>query len=516
MSISFRHITRWVSYSAFAVVALFVIIHYAISHKIETIFNSRGISFEKKTRSLLGLNYYQLTWKQNRAERVHIPFSYPPDITLYNAHAYISHNTQSDLYQSSTEVSSLPLTIHVKELTIFSSLLPNSFEHFSGTLVPKLSIANESISIQKNEDVFSIKGMIPHERFPNGLPFSIHKSSKELTFYSDIPAHSYKHTLISNTSITIPPSHVRGTLIENNINATIDVLDSSIHLSGTLSPAPLTLDLDWNAEISLETLHTIFPLSEDIALSGSFQAEGILSWPQRDWSIILLPTELQISGLLFDSINLRHGSFSHTSPSTLTSHLSGPQTPNWTPLSQLGWMTKTTVAAEDSAFWIHHGYSINSMQEAINDYRSKNKLRGGSTITQQLAKNLFLTSERTIERKIHELFYTLSLEHYLSKEEILTTYLNVVEFGPEVHGIKAASNLYFLKKPQNLSLLEACYLSSVLPAPTRFFQYAQKAVKTPRRRTDRILKNLHDAKIISTSTFHNNLRTKLLVIPPTD
>ena len=92
--------------------------------------------------------------------------------------------------------------------------------------------------------------------------------------------------------------------------------------------------------------------------------------------------------------------------------------------------------------------------------------RGGSTLTQQLAKNLFLDGSRTYVRKLRELLYAVELERDLGKAGILETYLNVVEFGPGVYGAGAAADRYFLKAPAGLLPEEAAWLASILPSPT--------------------------------------------------
>lgn len=154
----------------------------------------------------------------------------------------------------------------------------------------------------------------------------------------------------------------------------------------------------------------------------------------------------------------------------------------WVPYAQLGDAIKRAViASEDSGFSEHSGvewdaieqaWEKNQRAEARAAQRGANGKRvrvvGGSTITQQLAKNLFLSGERTVWRKAQELVVTLMLEALLSKQRILEIYLNNVEWGEGVFGAQAAAQHYFRKDAVRLSALEAARLAVMLPAPKRF------------------------------------------------
>lgn len=127
-----------------------------------------------------------------------------------------------------------------------------------------------------------------------------------------------------------------------------------------------------------------------------------------------------------------------------------------------------TVAMEDGNFYSHRGIDLVALHRALRANIQAGKVKqGGSTITQQLAKNLFLTEERTIGRKIRELFYTVALEASLSKREILHLYIQSIDYGMGQKGIHAASNYYFGKRPADISLAEAAVLVSFVPSPPR-------------------------------------------------
>lgn len=141
----------------------------------------------------------------------------------------------------------------------------------------------------------------------------------------------------------------------------------------------------------------------------------------------------------------------------------------WIPLSQIPrLLQRTIILAEDASFYIHHGIDWYEVKASFQkNWKSGKFLRGGSTITQQLAKNLFLSREKSVKRKLREWIIARELEKKLRKSRILELYLNIVEWGKGMFGIKAASRFYFKKEPQQLTLDEMVRLAAVLPNPKR-------------------------------------------------
>lgn len=131
-------------------------------------------------------------------------------------------------------------------------------------------------------------------------------------------------------------------------------------------------------------------------------------------------------------------------------------------------MQKTVIVAEDASFWSHAGVDWHEVREAFRQNLTQGRVvRGASTITQQLAKNLFLSGERSWLRKLREFRLAARLEDHLSKRRILELYLNVIEFGPGVFGIGQASQTFFGKPPEQLTLAEMLRLAAVIPEPLR-------------------------------------------------
>lgn len=126
------------------------------------------------------------------------------------------------------------------------------------------------------------------------------------------------------------------------------------------------------------------------------------------------------------------------------------------------------VAAEDQKFPSHRGFDIQAIKSAVAEARAGGRLRGASTITQQVSKNLFLWSGQSWLRKGLEAYFTAAIELMWSKQRILEVYLNIAEFEDGVYGVGAASRRIFNKSPNELSQHEAALLAAVLPAPKRY------------------------------------------------
>jgi len=125
------------------------------------------------------------------------------------------------------------------------------------------------------------------------------------------------------------------------------------------------------------------------------------------------------------------------------------------------------VAAEDQKFPIHAGFDIEAIEDARREYEEGGRQRGASTISQQVAKNLFLWPNRSWVRKGLEAYFTVMIERFWPKRRILEVYLNVAEFGPGVYGVGAASEAFFRKPAARLAPEECAMLAAVLPSPRR-------------------------------------------------
>jgi monofunctional biosynthetic peptidoglycan transglycosylase len=131
-------------------------------------------------------------------------------------------------------------------------------------------------------------------------------------------------------------------------------------------------------------------------------------------------------------------------------------------------MAIAVIAAEDQNFPFHFGFDFEQIEKALEQYERGRRLRGASTITQQVAKNLFLWEGRSFIRKGLEAYFTVLIELLWSKERILEVYLNIIEMGDMIFGVGAASQLYFKKHPSKLTRSQAALLTATIPNPKRF------------------------------------------------
>jgi len=145
----------------------------------------------------------------------------------------------------------------------------------------------------------------------------------------------------------------------------------------------------------------------------------------------------------------------------------GPGASGWVPFSSISkFMSVAVLTTEDGGFMRHHGFDQEAIRNSIREnLRKRRFVRGASTISMQLAKNLYLDRAKNLSRKLQEAILTMYLEQELTKEQILELYFNVVEFGPMIYGIGPAARYYFNTSPAGLSLGQALYIASIMPNP---------------------------------------------------
>lgn len=142
---------------------------------------------------------------------------------------------------------------------------------------------------------------------------------------------------------------------------------------------------------------------------------------------------------------------------------------SWVPLSEIApSMQKAVLKSEDARFFEHNGFDYDAIEKAMKYNKTHKKVKGASTISQQTAKNVFLWPSRDWIRKGFEAYFTVLIEAVWPKERIMEVYLNVIEMGPGVYGVEAASQRYFRKSAKNISASEASLIAAVLPNPRRF------------------------------------------------
>lgn len=294
---------------------------------------------------------------------------------------------------------------------------------------------------------------------------------------------------------------------------------TAVQLALTLPDTPLA-DL-----VDLFGDHVPEAASADIR--GTVGAEATLDWPSGEWSLTPRANDLAVAGAIDGRSgsgprldDLSYGTIQWEAPGgdgAPRLRSTGDGSNDWVPLRASGLVPAAVMAAEDAAFTQHEGIDLAAIQEAIEQARTRpdKPVRGGSTLTQQLVKNLLLdTRERTLARKLRELLLAVELDRELPKERILELYLNVVELGPDLYGIGAAAHAYFLKEPARLTAQEAAFLAALLPAPRTLAPRAWQGGRPPVTRMNHILDNMRDLKRITPQEAALAKRTTLRLVPP--
>ncbi len=189
----------------------------------------------------------------------------------------------------------------------------------------------------------------------------------------------------------------------------------------------------------------------------------------------------------------------------------GPSNPNFTPLAEISpYLQKCVLTSEDPSFFNHRGFIGEAFKQSIvKNIKTKKFARGASTISMQLVKNVFLTREKTLSRKLEEilLVYILENNRISTKERMLEVYFNVIEWGPNVYGIGEAAQFYFQKRPADLNLNECLFLATIVPKPKGFmyrFDVEQQLKPFARQQNDFLTRLMLRRKLLTeTDTIGN-------------
>ena len=176
---------------------------------------------------------------------------------------------------------------------------------------------------------------------------------------------------------------------------------------------------------------------------------------------------------------------------------------------------RTLLLAEDSGFFGHHGIDLSEVPSAlVSNWAGRGPIRGASTITQQLAKNLFFSHEKRVGRKLQELAVALLLETTLGKERILEIYLNVIEWGPDLYGLRPAARRYFGCEPRDLTPAQGAFLVSVIPGPVKYQRSFADGRPSPgfRPLIDDLLAKLRSVDALSEEQYREALAEDLVIL----
>jgi hypothetical protein len=229
----------------------------------------------------------------------------------------------------------------------------------------------------------------------------------------------------------------------------------------------------------LESVPTaLLPALQGTKMTGTFGARGRFAFDTRSLEDLELEYDVQDqcrvaevpATLARDRFKQPFAHRIYLPDGSTAEQKTGPGTSNWTPIGSISpYMQVAVLTTEDGGFPHHRGFNRSAIRASIvANLAARRFVRGASTITMQLAKNLFLARDKTLARKLQEVVLTDYLEQTFSKDELMELYLNVIEFGPAVYGVTAASEYYFGRSASDLNLAESLFLASLLPAPLRY------------------------------------------------
>ena len=317
------------------------------------------------------------------------------------------------------------------------------------------------------------------------------KENKTITFENDISVKnlSFFHPVIDSNPFTIPMFRFSGKIVANMDEKTVSIQDSEVSLggidaliSGNYSKSSKEFSIQTKF-ISLNKLETLIhdETFENYLFGGNLELFATYSEKDDEEPLFSVSGNLVDPKQLSDRLDYLKGTFEYTftnNDGTKRSIVVGESNPRFTPISlipeHLIW---AVVVSEDAGFFVHKGVDFQELDAAVKDNIKNHKMRGGSTIPQQLAKNLFLNRDKTLLRKFREVLLAIELDATLSKERLLEIYLNIIEWAPGIFGISQAAQYYFGKEPSELTPLESAYLASVIPGPSKYhYQFLTKNI----------------------------------------
>ena len=500
---------------------------------------TKGMTYQSLHRSIRYYTLEKVSYQNHHIEKVQISWDSPLNFELLSIDLYqpqflmniddinpFSKEQISNVSLNSKFPLSIPfqVLVHQGTLSIQKESHTTILTELNGEIYPNINIQNPDWKILKTGPLLEITGSLS----PNMQPLQwedLQISSNEailITYNPDDGANiQLSNLLISH------PLLGRELLIES-FQSNIQIHSDSFQIQNHLDKSSLDIQIPKNVTENFAwrqsalhgkiALHDLFQWFET-ALPEDWNIQGKILWTYDP--MLETPMTLQLQDLLFqgdsDTITtLKFDQIPYLPIHANKVRMIGPSSPHWVPAHQLGWLPKALMAGEDVQFVNHHGLSEEGLAVALLDILNGSKNpKGGSTITQQLAKNIFVGDDKNISRKVQELAYSLALEHHLTKEQIWTVYLNAVEFGDNIYGIQQACDLYFLKHPSQLTLKESAFLIAILPNPIKGYAKALKG-SPPTQRINSILKNMKDAQWISAAQYQEAKAMKLQLLLPID
>ena len=485
--------------------------------------NEKGLMAQTVSADFFGITVEQLTHPLGTISQLKINWGYPMQVTIYGASLQVGQALLDQNSPAPAPISLSALRTPVP-ISVFASDLTLTFNDHSTTLkgpvFPVLELSNPATTVRREESSWIAEHQ--HSLSWNGLKGTLklsYNSTADPPISATLSDSTLTHPLLKKATTKLP--EVNGDLqfdsATSALVAQFSALDSQIRLNGALSTEGFNGEYELDAALNDLIAVADVPEEQKAEIKGRITVHGELHAPTAPtlapkWNGKVALRDLGIKGDLFPAATLRREGQLYKPIHAEQTRWIGPSSPDWVSYNRLGWLPAAAVYSEDSQFWEHNGVSVEGLQIGLDALSAGEKRpRGGSTITQQLAKNLFLSPERSLDRKLRELLYTLQLERDFTKQTILSFYLNAVELGPQLYGAKAAADAYFAKSPAGLLPEEAAYIATLLPAPTKGYEDAKRG-NFHKRQVRFILQNMRDGKLISDAELRAALKRPLRVI----
>ncbi len=486
----------------------------------------KGVTFEQMERGLFNRQFHGLQYRGLKAERVTTSLLAPK--TIHVAGLQVPIQPEAGANKLGAEgPTALPQDIHahLSQVDFFwgKDLLVDglSGEMLNGRIVlegPGLHLSSGADSLQADWD-----GPLPLSAISGDASLHLKRGGR-IVLEAELPEFTLEHPLLharpvhlSNATIHLEGDRLgrrlHGTLSVDNVNLEIYVERENRSFAVDVVLAPTALDH------ALSPLAQVLPELKKSEIEGQVSAQLQFQWPAMTWDGDFHLENVKVEGAVPQVYALRKGSIQHRvrdMDGDAILRETGEGSANWVDLKDIAApMRHAVIAAEDIRFTQHPGFDMEALREAFKANKEAGSvLRGGSSLSQQLAKNLYLDGQRTLVRKIREMLLAVELDQTLGKGRILALYLNVVEWGPGIYGIKAASERYFMRRPSQLLPNEAAFLAAILPSPRRFYQEQYLKEKARETRIDWILSNMGDAGKLSAGEVKKWSQAPLRFVPP--
>ena len=499
---------------------------YADRAALQTL-DEMGVHYERMERGLFARRFYGVEYKNIRVGRVIANLLEPTSITAMDVQVAI--NPETGAQQLGSEAPNpLPddLSVTLTGVTLLWDGEP-VFSGLSGALDEgRIILDGDNVHISSGADLFELDwdGTIPSPWVSGEGSLHLQRGGR-LKINVEVPVVVVEHDSLHSRPVSLERARIEleGDRLARSLHGILEIdgVESILHIeregslfSGSIVFGPMPL------QEALKPLHQVLPEARNATISGSISGQTQFEWPQKTWDANFHLDAIDVDGAVPNDLrSLKRGLIQHRvldEDGDPVLRSTGEGSLSWIPLRQIAPpMRHAEIASEDIRFTEHSGYDLESIHAALEANRAAGSItRGGSTLSQQLAKNLYLDGQRTVIRKIRELLLAVELDRSLGKGRILELYLNMVEWGPGIYGIRQASERYFMRRASQLNPNEAAFLAAILPSPRRFYRQQYLRNRAKETRIDWILENMGNAGRLSAGEVERWSQAPLRFVPP--